>query len=231
MISVLYLTHNIGGLDILEDNLKRQTHKDFETIVIDELYPRKALKEWIYFKPKPKKGGNVRNLNSAYNEGIKLIKGELTVFLQDYIWIPDDGLEKLWEWYEIYGDDAAFATGGYGAEKPDWKEYRAGCLKPYQYTAQSVANDKNGVEKIDYRGYEINFASFPSGPLKEIEFDEKWDAFYGGDNNLLAKRAEERGMRFFIDYDIKKVGFPEYFKRPKDFEEKHIINLKKYGIK
>lgn len=230
MISVLYLTKNPFGIDILKDNLDRQTFREFEVIVGDELNRKKSFEKAIgyrlkFIKPKPKRKENVRNLNSAYNELIDLAKGELCVFLQDYIWIPKNALERLWDWYEIYGDKVAFCTGGYGAEKPSFEDYRNGCLKPYQFTKRSIENDKGGVEKCHYLDFEINFASFPAKPLKTIRFDEHFDKCYGGDNYILAYNACKQGIKLFIDYDIKKIGFPEYFKRPKDFEEKHFNKL------
>lgn len=224
MISVLYLTKNPFGLDILKDNLDRQTHRDFEVIIGDELG---RTRKWATcIKPKPKKKGNAWNLNSAYNELVGLAKGELVIFLQDYTWIPDNAFEEMWDWYEIYGDEAAFCAGGYGSRSPSFKQYRAGCLKPTDLT--NTENQQDGVEKVDFTGYEINFAMFPTKPLKEVGFDESMDKYYGGDNFILAVRAQMRGMKLFVDHSIKKIGFPDYYKKNKDWEIRHFNKSKRY---
>ena len=50
-ISVIYLTDKKYGLDILKDNLKRQTLQDYEVILADEL--DRKVDGWKCFKPKP----------------------------------------------------------------------------------------------------------------------------------------------------------------------------------
>uniref|UniRef100_A0A6M3K372 Glycosyltransferase n=2 Tax=viral metagenome TaxID=1070528 RepID=A0A6M3K372_9ZZZZ len=215
-ISVIYLTKNKYGIDILKDNLKRQTLQDYEVILADEL--DRKVKGWKCFKPKPPKKGCVWNLNSAYNEAIDMVSGKLTVFLQDYIWIPDDSFEKLWHWYIIYKEDAAVCTGGTSGTRPTFKEYRASCLKPYNLKEDL----KTGIEEVGYNGYEINFAMFPSKRLKEIRFEEGMDRWYSGDCWILAYKAIKEGMKFFIDYDIRKIGFPDYFGKPEYWERDHF---------
>jgi len=215
-ISVIYLTKNKYGIDILKDNLKRQTFQDFEVIIGDEL-DRKIM-GYKCFKPKPPREGCVWNLNSAYNEAIDMVSGKLTVFLQDYIWIPDDSFKRMWNWYRIYKEDAAVCTGGTSGKRPTFKEYREGCLKPFDLKEDL----KSGLEEINWNGYEINFAMFPSKRLKEIKFEEDMDKWYSGDCWILAYKALKHGMKLFIDHDIRKIGFPEYFKKSENWERDHF---------
>ena len=220
-ISVLYLTNNKFGVDILKDNLDRQTLQDYEVIFIDEL--NRHIKGWTCFKPRPSKEGCVWNLNSAYNEGIDKIQSKLTIFLQDYIWIPDDTFERFFEHYIKYSSSAIICSGGYGANKPDFKEYRSGCLMPYNL----IGKEQHGLRKRHWKDFELNLAMFPTDELKKIRFEERMDRWYGGDNQILAYNASRAGMKLFIDYDIKKIGFPNYFRHKKDSSINHSYQ---YGI-
>ena len=215
-ISVIYLTDKEYGLDILKDCLKRQTLQDYEVILADKL--GRKVDGWKCFEPKPPKTGCVWNLNSAYNEAIDRVSGDLTVFLQDYIWIPDDSFERMWHWYKVYKGNAAVCTGGSGSDRPTFEEYKAGCLKPFDFNEDL----RTGLEEIGWQGYEINFAMFPSKKLKEIRFEEDMDRWYSGDCWILAYKALKHGMKLFWDHDIKKVGFPHYFPRPEHWERDHF---------
>lgn len=107
-ISVITVSNRFGGVDINYSALKRQTFKDWEWVFCDTLYEERKEAVQTYTK----KDGRVRHirqrakdplartwLNHAENQGIRESKGELVVFLQDYIHIQPDALEKFWLQY------------------------------------------------------------------------------------------------------------------------------------
>lgn len=113
--TVFVATNRLGGLDVLESSLSRQTYKDFKVFVIDSYYNfRKEL--WaemshrlgifieVHPDPAPVKG-DVRVLAKAYNlarEYCLFTRTDLLISLQDYIWIPDNGVESFINLHKKY---------------------------------------------------------------------------------------------------------------------------------
>ena len=66
----------------------------------------------------------------AENEAIKLCSGELIVFLQDYIHIEPDALEKFW--YQYQQNPRSMITGvGHQYGKPGYKYGKDGITHTY----------------------------------------------------------------------------------------------------
>lgn len=221
-LSVVYVTNRPGGMDILLDNLNRQTFKDFELILADELYKeRKTEVELLFakypvkhFKPREKQEGDVWNLNKAYNDALDKVEGELVVFLQDYIWIPANGLERFWDIYELYPN--APVTGcGHKAQKSNGIKRPAGISE----VDDRVNGEKRLVES-DWTYYELNWASCPTKYL--VRFDETMDTYYGGENQVFALQVFKKCGIIYLDRLNECVGHPQdIFGRPEDWEEKH----------
>ncbi len=116
-ISVVTVTKRPGSLDITWGSLRRQTSCDFEWILCDELFDwrRREVDEYVndprlHHIPAPTRKGDLWNLNKSYNEALRHCRGELVVSLQDYIWIPPEGLANYWRVYQDLGP-RAFLTG------------------------------------------------------------------------------------------------------------------------
>src|SRR5206468_11746908 len=98
-ISVVTVTRRPGSIDITGGGLSRQTLADFEWILWDELFDWRHEEvaayvddERLHHIPATMRPGALWNLHKSYNEALRLCRGRLVVSLQDYIWIPDDGL-------------------------------------------------------------------------------------------------------------------------------------------
>lgn len=211
-ISVIFVTNRKGYGEILDDNIARQTFRDFEVIIADDNYENKYGITSKRFKPRQKNEGDAWNLNKAYNDAIAKAQGELLVFLQDFIWIPDDGLQKFWDIYQKY--PTAWVTGvGNKAEHG-----LEGISEP-----DRRMEGPQGVHMIDHWQvpWEMNWASAPRKDFPK--FDERMDAFYGGENLYISHKAALEGAMFFIDRTNQCIGYSqaECGGRPANWEELH----------
>lgn len=160
-ISVISCSIRPKGLEITQKCLSSQTFQDFE---------------WLVELSTIKKTGS--DLNAALNRGLKRAKGELIVFLQDYIQIKQSGLQRFWDAYQKYSSCAFTAPVGkvnsFG-DKPKW-DWR---------------KKKKKYEKLNWAEWEIDWASCPMRYLEHIGgFDESLDEFWGFDNCVGGKKLE-----------------------------------------
>lgn len=153
-----------SGLEILQKCLKEQTFTDFEWIQDIGL-------------------GTKHDLNQAWNRMLKRANGELILFLQDYIKIEPDGLQRFWDAYQ--NNPRTMFTSAVGKSKnldftrPEW-DWR-----------------KNKKGDIGYLECEMDWGAAPLTVFKEIGgFDEELDNFWSMDNVSVCKRAEIFGWKF-----------------------------------
>lgn len=164
MVKISVLTPTIRGLNGLirpRHSLKAQTFKDFE---------------WLVERHDPKEPPD---FNAAMNRMLRKAKGELVVFLQDYIKIPEDGLQRFWDAYNKTLN--TFFTAPVGKTKDDvaidwdWRKYRA-------------------EEPCEFMEWEIDWACAPRIALFKIGgFDEELDKHWGFDNVNIGQRAVDGG--------------------------------------
>lgn len=185
-ISVITPTIRPKGLEIVKDCLSKQTFTDFEWLVEVGL-------------------GKEHDLNKAFNKMLKRAKGELIVFYQDYIQIPDDGLQKMWDEYQKDKSYLITAPVGksddYTNPKYDWRAFK--------------------FEDVGFQGWEIDWGACPKNILFEIGgFNEDLDEYWSFDNVDVAYRALKAGYKFkcidniaiAIDHDkLEKHPFREDF--------------------
>jgi hypothetical protein len=208
MISVVCVTNRKGAAQFLKEQLDKQTFTDYEAIVADDSSDAR-IKVWKHFTPRQKQKGDVWNLNKAYNDCLNLAEGELTVFLQDFIWIPANGLERFWETYQIYPD--ALVTGvGHKAKSG---------IKGISETDFRM-NAGPGLHAGNPSLYELNWSSCPSRLLKP--FREEMDACYAGSEKVWAK---DIGADVWIDGSNVSIGLSqeECGGRPADWEQNHFL--------
>lgn len=168
-ISVITPSIRPLGLKIVQDSLERQTFREFEWLTE------------LGFESKS-------NLNTALNKMARRAKGELLVFYQDWIAIPDDGLAKFWEAYQ---QKKAFYTA---AVNSDWRTDKANHNRPMPFTH-----------------WEIDWGACPRDALVAIGgFDEELDRYWGFDNVNAGLRAEMAGYEIIcIDNPATAQPHPE----------------------
>jgi len=157
------------GLKNPKKSLAKQTLKEFE---------------WLIEEHNPE---DPPDFNQAMNRMLKKAKGELVVFLQDYISINRDGLQCFWEQYQKYPDvfwtSPVGQIGGRNVIEWDWRLYR------------TPLDDCNFME------WEIDWGAAPLHALKKIGgFDEELDKYWGFDNVNVGMRAD------MANYKIKSLN-------------------------
>lgn len=207
-ISVICVTNRNKAIDYLYKQLDKQTFSDFEVIIANDSTDIGG------FKPRQKEKDDVWNLNKAYNDCLEQSKGELLVFLQDFIWIPANGLERFWEVYEILPDSLITGCG---------HKYDNDLVKINEVDDR-VFGEKR-LEPCHWSQWELNWASCPKAimPL----FDENMDKRYGGENQYIARTAYQNGYEIYIDRTNECKGYNQEYcgGRPIDWEDKHFNKI------
>ena len=139
-VSVLTPTIRVEGLREVFEGLKNQSFRDFE---------------WL---TEVNTSGEV-DFNEAMNKMIRRAKGELIVFVQDYIKIPPDGLQLFWDAYQknpqLYTAPVGKTLDGKEISW-DWRIYRD--------------------TECNWMEWEIDYGAAPLSALKKIGgFDEEID--------------------------------------------------------
>lgn len=217
MISVVTITARPGIFRFGRETLEAQTFKDFEWVVVDKLYDQRkdVVSEYmkdspLNFKhvPEPPKDKGY-NLAKADNAGIKNSSGELLVWLQDFILIPQDGLEKYWGLYVQHPDamysgvDGRFSlisAGDMHINDPidvlrgnGWSHGRI------DYVNQRTHRNEI-YQSYDPYEFELNWAAFARTVAEDIGgFNEEFDHGFAYDNTEFAFRALQMNKELWID--------------------------------
>ncbi len=160
-VSVITPSIRPAGLKHIRDSLLCQTYPHFEWLV--EINTT----------------GKV-DFNKAMNNALRRAKGDLIVFLQDFITINPDGIRNF---VDANTDNSrTFFTAPVGKKKAsgikwDWRKTRKG--------------------KVEWQEWEIDWACAPRKALIEIGgFDEELDNHWGFDNVNVACRANLASYKF-----------------------------------
>lgn len=210
-VSVIMPTARYGGLDVLEHSILHQTYRDFEVLVVDELHRRDIIESlgWIYVEPPPKKPGMWWNLDASLNKAISQASGNIIVQLNDYVYVPPDGIQKFVDRFKQ--EDKALISGvsdqflappfddPHGL-KSVWNSW------PGPPSGEKVFSDPR--KDSNYRGFyltipllfEGNWCAYPRQAWIDIGgYDEAFDIGWGYDNVEFAERATFHGYHVFMD--------------------------------
>lgn len=213
-ISVITPSIRPSGLAVVFEALKAQKFTDFEWL------PRLSLP------------GHEPDLCYQMNAALREAKGELIVFLQDWIRISPDGLGMMWNkfmedpkscWTAPVGKVVSMTEMNDKGVKWDWRPH-------WKHR-----------ENIPFDHWEIDWGSMPREALADARlksgqfFDEQYDSGFGWENVDLAYRLERRGWKFKVDPDNKAIAFdhdghePHPFRhKPNDrlwYRQKEVIDL------
>lgn len=189
-----------------------------------------------------KKKDHVRNLAAGYNQAIEFARmwdADVLISLQDYIWVPEDGVQK---WVDMY--QAIDHTDKYKAV------YTGICSITSDPEASKIVNpdgpftifetpydDKpNNIEWLDVRyksdhrfasipqiEYETNWSCIPRSSLynEDLFYDEEFDKAVAYENQDYAYKARDLGIDSLINMKNQVLSLPhkKYFAESWAYEQ------------
>jgi len=178
-VSVITPTIRTRGLEILEKCLREQTFQDFEWLIEPNVH-----------KSQP-------DLNAALNRMIKRSRGEIIVFLQDFIKIPKDGIEQFVKALE---KEKAFYTAP--VNKTEDETFT---LPVMEYDWRQFRKDK---QRLDWKDWEIDWAATTKELLYDVGgFDEELDKHWGFDNVNIGLRLDIKGHKIYNLDENEALGY------------------------
>jgi glycosyltransferase involved in cell wall biosynthesis len=219
LVSLVFVTTRPGCFRILKEQMEKQTYKNMELVIIDGRYQQRKDQLELYFKGFPFKWIHLPDpqrdmvkypygLSHAYNAGLHVANGELLVFLQDFIEMADDGVERFVDLYRLHPE--AIYSG------VDDRVGFKGCvnkhnlldvfeMKKYELYGQQFKSPRiklGNATRISYEPmeWELNWAAAPRDVLVSLGgWDNTWDTAFGYDNTQLALRHVANGGYIILD--------------------------------
>jgi hypothetical protein len=158
------------GVEVVKHTLEGQTLRDFE---------------WI---PKLSVPGPVPDLCRSCNDALRDARGELIVFVQDYIKLAPDALQRAWMNYKKHPNTAFTSPVG---KTFDWISV------VWEWRKHTPIDTV-----LEYYQWEIDFGYIAKSAILEVGgFDEDYDSGFGWENVDLAYRLSKMGVEFRCDPD------------------------------
>jgi hypothetical protein len=180
-IALFLPTFRSGGIDVFEASMQRQSVNPDVIYVADN---KERIDEWdqvalnlgqkIHLLYPPKSLGDIRNLAKAYNEAaFNSVKSECDLFisLQDYIWIPENGIERFS--YLHQKDPNALLTGITNISKDPLPEEIHDISGNYTIFKEPFYNKPKEIDWFDVR--ETDIYNFADAEVLRI-YPEHWEA-------------------------------------------------------
>lgn len=266
-ISVVCVTCRYGGIDVLLYSMAQQdfdvvvgvADDEYELILVDELYdqrkePVKDLADKLdvnLIHIPHSDHSSIFRCASNTNDGLRVVKGELLVLLDDYTWMESDALRKHWEQYKYDGRTSIGMIHNVAPLPMDplQKEYGPGLItvfkkrcttEPGPFTKKDDREPYNGLSQGMGMWFYNNNSSVPMSVVKKLNgFDEGYGKAPGVLDIDFGQRAELAGHKFIIRSDIRARHFDhrkmfdeewyrEHKKNTKNLEymQKRIVDIK-----
>ena len=218
LVSVITVTIRPGFWNVMAKNLSKQTYKNFEWVIVDdykedrsETAKKYAEKYGITIKyvRGDKVMGNYdrrHGLARANNMGWKESNGDLLVYLQDFIFMPVNGLEMMVNVNRHHPNALIAPVDQYWYAKDpnrdnleDWWDGDTDIVGKFSW--RNVRVQFMGVRPTDNPyDFEMNYAGIPRHILDDLNgWWEFFDDGLGFDNTEFASRALQKGYEIIID--------------------------------
>lgn len=254
MIAVFTPACRPGGLDVNYASLKKQQHVDLDDviwIIADELYEQRrevVMEEAqdlqvIHFDSSTLRvPGNRRTLAAAYVWAIEKARdldADLFVSMQDYMWVPDEGL-AMFEEVAGRAERPTLPTGltSISADPPPsavidpeglWTVFAEAYdgHQPQETHWADVRDQGQGiVAYVEATWWEANWSAVSKGALFDSRcyYDVAYDRGVAYENQDYAFRAEKLGYKTVLDCDNHAISLPhkQYFPTEELEDFKHM---------
>jgi hypothetical protein len=215
-VSIITPTNRNGFWNIMAYNLSVQSYPIHEWIVIDDSptrqskNPSRMREDYglnIVYTKTPKEYKGKYSLVRADNIGWQRATGDLLVWIQDFVVIPERGIEALVDIYRHNKDCLIAPTdkhysikGKYDFTKPD---AFMGNLDVFgDLVFDNSRNQYKGMRRTENPyDFELNYGAIPRKIVEELngfwEFGDNYGLGY--DNTDIAWRALQKGHKIIID--------------------------------
>jgi hypothetical protein len=237
-VAVITPTRLMGGMDVGAASLLAQgwPPDDLLWVVVDEWWGTRHAACEPYFDAlpfhtqhlagPPKREGMWNNLASAYNLGIEAglaWDAEVFVSLQDYFWLPPNGIKLFAEMASMYPKDIVSGLASLSSDPhPDKVVDRDGAwtvyAEPWQWEKPSQIKwaDVRELDGFGYpftytaTGWELNWAAWPRYVVDAgVRFDPIYERGVAYDNQFFALRCiYDCGSRVWVDPRNHAIGLP-----------------------
>lgn len=219
LVSIITPTCRKGWWNIMADNISKQTYKNIEWIVVDDYPENRAdvmarycekygIENYKYIRGKKSKKYNYA-LSTANNLGWKAARGSLCVWLQDFVLMPNDGIERLADIHRhnpnaiIAPCDELYASKiKPDIDNEDWFNGKTDIVGKFIRRNQRITGQ--GMRKTDnYLELELNFGAIPKRILKNLNgFWEFFNDGLGFDDTEIVYRTFALGYELIVDDTI-----------------------------
>lgn len=218
-VSIITLTIRTGFWNIMAKNIAEQTYSNIvEWVIIDD---HKEDRSKIAKKYAKKYNLNIRYIRGdkalgkyqrryglvrANNLGWQNAQGELLVYLQDFILMPDNGIESLVNLYRHHPNALLAPVDQYWLagqpdldNKEDWWNGSTNVIDKFSW--RNVRVQFQGLRKTDNpMDFEMNYCAIPKQIVQELNgWWEFFDNGLGFDNTEFAERALLKGYEILLD--------------------------------
>lgn len=205
-----------GWWNIMAHNLSNQTYKNFEWVIVDDYpqdrsniarqYADKYHLDIRYMRGKKRAIKRTYGLCNANNTVLEAATGEVIVFLQDYILIPEDGLEQIAILHRKNPDCLLALPDVYVKPKvtpdtnsEDWFNGETDVVG--EFIRKNIRLQNLGLRFTENpMDFEQNYGAIPTKIARELGgWWEFLDEGLGWDNTDMAWRAMQKGYKILLD--------------------------------
>ena len=218
LVSIITITIRPGFWNLMARNLSKQTYKNIEWIIVDDYkedrseiakkYAAQYSLNIKYIRGDKALGKYDRRngLARANNTGWQNASGKLCVFLQDFILVPENGVEMFVDVNRhhpnaiIAGVDEYYYSKDPNRENlEDWWDGETDIITRFSWRNVRVQYLGIRLTENPY-DFEMNYGAIPTHLLKELNgWWEFFDDGLGYDNTEIAYRALQQGYEIIID--------------------------------
>lgn len=209
-------TIRTGFWRTMAKNISEQSYKNIEWLIVDDYahdrheLAQKTASEWgITIRYVRGKARNVKRsyaLVNANNTALAEAQGDILVFLQDFVYMPLDGVEQIVKLHRDHPEALLAFPDMYVApkvtpdiESEDWFHGEDDIFGPF--IRQNVRIQNKGLRNTDNPyDFEQNYGAIPVKVAKALGgWWEFYDEGLGYDNTDIAFRALESGYQIILD--------------------------------
>jgi len=226
-VSVITITGRELFIEYQIEYLKAQTLKDFEWVLVDDLYEKRKEEvarlvdgDFLLTHIPPKNIVEHFAVGAAANDGFVRARGELVYFMADYILINGNTLQRHWDIHIKYPNAIISGRCLEVNFLPEEMALSGATFRGTDYRWSLFDSNlfmKRKIEDDIWEAYRDGVQNWwggrnDSAPLEAIlavnGYDEQYDGCYGYHDDDAAQRMMTYGMRYLLDKQSLALQFP-----------------------